>query len=767
MTDAAFRPEELASHAEFVRRLARSLLADPNTADDVAQDTVRAALEARPRGDALRAWLATVARNFARRARRGEARRRSREEFVAREEAHGAVDAALEREETMRRVVAAVGSSPEHYRAVLILRFYDDLPPREIARRLGVPVETVRTRQRRAADLLRVELSRDGADWRSALFVCASLAPAKSTLAWSVAFCGLVLVSVGVWFVRADASDRLVRAHADSAPDSPLLASMAAEQRFSASADGADELRGRVVDEAGSAVANFPIHVLASVDPFAETNPAPKVASEDLVGRAFTTGADGSWSAEDCGTEPVLVRLGHVTEFEPASPQGRERSVIAPAAEVDFVVRRVPTATVIVRVIDGRSRRALERFGVSVHGDRGAGCEHSAEGPNRYDLGFYSARAEAGVVRLTVRVRPGEAGSFHVALRDELAPDQQIVLRVGETTEVVFVRPDGERVFGQVVDRDGNAIEDALVFFGDRTTGRGDEAFRPFDAKRIVDGARTAADGWFELEARGPTISAWHAAYSQTTVERDACGRIVLGPLGSIRGRLVDASGAAQPGVSVNLDDVRGDVGALTDERGAFAFEGVDAGAHGLFVARELDTVVRLEAGEELDIVLARNPGTTTLAFAEHGEPRVVDELEGLLIGWDRVSNLAELKVDSRSAGARSELTLEKRLRFGRYIFVCDRGWTGSTEISGERAIVELGSTAFTVRSESPRRIQVVPAGSDEFVRLVAARCPVRVGKRGSASFLVRPGRWTVVEDRGRALAEIAVPPQGVALELR
>ena len=47
----------------------------------------------------------------------------------------------------------------------MLLRYFDDLAPREVASRLGVPVETVRTRLRRGLERLRTALDeRHGGD---------------------------------------------------------------------------------------------------------------------------------------------------------------------------------------------------------------------------------------------------------------------------------------------------------------------------------------------------------------------------------------------------------------------------------------------------------------------------------------------------------------------------------------------------------------------------------------------------------------------------
>lgn len=75
-----FSPERLFAEARWIRRLARGLVDDDPSADDLVQDAWVAALTHPPReaGDerSLRAWLATVVRNLAARSRRGPDRRR-------------------------------------------------------------------------------------------------------------------------------------------------------------------------------------------------------------------------------------------------------------------------------------------------------------------------------------------------------------------------------------------------------------------------------------------------------------------------------------------------------------------------------------------------------------------------------------------------------------------------------------------------------------------------------------------------------------------
>ena len=68
--------DELLGHRAWVRALARSLVADQATADDIEQQTWLAALRRPPRERAtVRAWFATVVRNAVRERGRAAGRR--------------------------------------------------------------------------------------------------------------------------------------------------------------------------------------------------------------------------------------------------------------------------------------------------------------------------------------------------------------------------------------------------------------------------------------------------------------------------------------------------------------------------------------------------------------------------------------------------------------------------------------------------------------------------------------------------------------------
>ncbi len=167
-------PEQLLGQRDWVRALARRLVADRSQAEDLAQEAwVRALRGAPGSGWPMRSWLGGVLRNLARERRREAARRESRERAAARDERLPSAADALERIQRQKSVVEAVLALDEPYRSTIVLRFYENLPPRAIARREGVPVATVKTRLARALAQLRARLDREhGGDGRSwALFL--------------------------------------------------------------------------------------------------------------------------------------------------------------------------------------------------------------------------------------------------------------------------------------------------------------------------------------------------------------------------------------------------------------------------------------------------------------------------------------------------------------------------------------------------------------------------------------------------------------------
>ncbi len=156
------RFEELFAHREWVRRLARTLVGDHASADDVEQEVWVRALRAPPRAlRSARAWLGTVARNAAHDSRRSTSRRAAREARTRVRQTSSSAYDVVSRAETHRDLVNRVLALPQPYRSVVLLRFYDGLPPREIGARTDTTGETARKRVQRGVAMLRDGFSDD------------------------------------------------------------------------------------------------------------------------------------------------------------------------------------------------------------------------------------------------------------------------------------------------------------------------------------------------------------------------------------------------------------------------------------------------------------------------------------------------------------------------------------------------------------------------------------------------------------------------------
>ncbi len=155
--------DALLQHSRWVRTLAESLTRDPGLAEDIVQETWVSALRRGPEDDrSLRGWLATLLRRHLRQVRRGEERRALREERHARELSQPSASELVERAESQRDLAQAVLELREPFRSTVLLRFFEDLAPDEIAARMQVPLATVHSRLGRGLAALRERLERRG-----------------------------------------------------------------------------------------------------------------------------------------------------------------------------------------------------------------------------------------------------------------------------------------------------------------------------------------------------------------------------------------------------------------------------------------------------------------------------------------------------------------------------------------------------------------------------------------------------------------------------
>ncbi len=178
-------PDLLATHGRALRGLAYSLLRDADAAEDVVQETWLACL--RYPGSVpvrLSSWLGTVAGRLALRRKRGESRRRVREGRAAASERLEALQQrTLEREEALRTVTAALLALEEPFKSALLLRFFEERTPTEIAAELGLPVSTVKSRIARGLERLRTRLGAElGDETRGTRALLALVGTAGGTL---------------------------------------------------------------------------------------------------------------------------------------------------------------------------------------------------------------------------------------------------------------------------------------------------------------------------------------------------------------------------------------------------------------------------------------------------------------------------------------------------------------------------------------------------------------------------------------------------------
>jgi len=284
----------LADHG-FVRSLAQKLCQDSDTADDIAQEAMVAALREGPAdGKKRRSWLASVTRHLVFNHSRKNRRRVAREQLAAKNLTSTTPAEIVAEEQQRAMVVAAVLKLPEPFREVVLLRYYRGLDTKECAQQLEIPEATVRTRLKRGIERLRAELDKqhggDRRQWVTALLPFAlPSAPAaigaRTVILVAAALLLGTFVALPFW-IEADlppptnstiASAMTATASSGEASDAlPDTASAQREDRRNQAADGTtirERITGTVTDSlTKQALANARISMTA-VLPYEEGVP--------------------------------------------------------------------------------------------------------------------------------------------------------------------------------------------------------------------------------------------------------------------------------------------------------------------------------------------------------------------------------------------------------------------------------------------------------------------------------------------------------------
>ncbi|QDV08199.1 RNA polymerase sigma factor [Planctomycetes bacterium Poly30] len=203
---------ELLTELAWLRRVAAGLVGDDAAASDLTQDVALEALRRPPmaegaslEGARLRGWLWTVARRKARRGREQRAASSLAEENASQAERVEGPDRSARQLALHRDLLAEIHALGGADADLIVQRYLDQRPPREIALALDLPVPTVRKRLSRAMGRLRarlVESERGSGGWSLGLCVIlgSGSAPGRAPVSESASATG-----------RADADSTALR----------------------------------------------------------------------------------------------------------------------------------------------------------------------------------------------------------------------------------------------------------------------------------------------------------------------------------------------------------------------------------------------------------------------------------------------------------------------------------------------------------------------------------------------------------------------------
>ena len=605
---------ELFEHGDFLRRLAQRLVEDEHHAADLVQEARLAALvRPPPSGHAPRAWLARVVRNLASNAVRGLGRREHRERLAARPELEPGPHELAQRLEIQHQLAREVARLDEPYRVCIYLRFYEGLPPREIAARVNAPVSTVQTRLQRALERLRRRLDDSSDGDRSSW--CAALGHllvrrAAEPGALSVGLLGGVLVNaklavalavvVGLALVvftwppdkRSDgaaqpdlstagavanpatrAADGRMRGAVLGDPDDSSRTRGEVAAAAGTAGPGGWRIVGRVADVEGAPISGSPVSLMLVVDKHAlhTTTDAHGEYAVDLTLPAGLS-PHAALKLRASADAPGFRAVSQLKALD-ALASGEDREVRA-----DFTLERA-------RVVRGRIEDA--------QGSARAGVRVCAVD----DRGAVSAVATSG-----------QAGAFALALDEQTVasggPDLWVAAaaRAGFACAGPYPVPEGEDldvgrvvlrftdvITGRVALPDGQPVPDIAIEFLaadedllgggpteswiERSSSTHRPRFRDFDG--VVAGtARTDADGRFA--SAGLLLGVYELSLGRLEAFDMDRHSLSNGPVRTgefveivvdayrLRVRVMDESGLALPGANLSIMKGRGGTGAST-----------------------------------------------------------------------------------------------------------------------------------------------------------------------------------------------------------
>jgi RNA polymerase sigma factor (sigma-70 family) len=741
--------ETLLEQRDFVRAIARSLLRGEEGVDDVEQSTWLAALRRPPRGEAsLRAWLSRVVRNFVREEGRAGARRAKRERRAASEERLPSTADVLVRESARREVVDAVLRLPEISRTVVLLRWFDDLPPRTIARRLGVPVETVRTRLKRALELLREDLdARHGGERRSWLEAVAPLAALGTAGSHGVVGAGKGIVAMTVWTkcVAAFAAVVLVTLM--------VLRALPTAERPAPVAVAPKSLVSGAAAAPASAALEMRPEPAASASPSTASDPrtrADAAARSDFAGVVLSAAT----------SEPIA---GATVSFRPVGGVQDDERQTSTGADGRFALAAgAPSAGSLVVERDGFAR--AERAGVfpGAIGMRDVVCrleeecalEIDVDGAEDLPIAWQVFTEDAGLAAFPparvrhITVGKLEAGpAYNVWVRADGRRSAGITGerfdRPGERRAVRVTLERGLEVVGRVTE-EGAPVETAVIRVDMPAT-----LSEPLAASSDADGRyriAAAPDPPFSLRVQVDGVDVGTATIAAAGRER-VVQDFELGVGATISGRVADSNG--DPIVRAQVSAVAGRPYTTTNASGIFRLRSAARTLDLAIAARGYRTrsPVAAAAGVPADVVLDRAGKTRLTATVTRRDGSPAD------LGWARV------EPEDGGAGftaavreGRFDLELGPGSHRVRVIVPDPPEWAAATV-----DLREGETTSLDVRTRPPYRVRGVVLDSRE---KPAAGARVAVEAYSKSRMFGAEGRLSTLTDAsGAFVVEVLEPP--------
>lgn len=575
--------ELLQANLEWIRSLARALARDPHAADELAQDACVAALEA-PAGEvqSFRPWLASVMRNLWRQRGRTEERRRGREADAVGGE--GAREDLVLQVVVFRELAQHVLELHEPYRSALLMRYFEELPPRAIAARLGTTPATIQNRISRGLAILRERLdrSRGGRQaWLAALLPLIDRPPPWIPLTLGGIAVNTKLIVAGAALVVVGALVALGAIESgDSGTEVPVRAEAALETRAPARERERENspLLGSPTTVTERAPASSPestearaAATVATKKSFAVRGRVLDVEGQPLEGLAVGQGDKGG---QDGGAHVARSGPGGWFELTSEEESGRFSSADPAWTTVRSAAWRAGSQLEPLLLV----ARALDVEG-SVQDPRGmplpsarvrfalpAGFEARFDRPLEASVGLDWAAVTGPDGRFALRGIPAVEGAKLTAVLEGYARSEVPEPAFADVGVVIVLAPPEKPITGglkgRVVDDGGRPVPQARVFLGlaSVTTDAQGEFALGFARAVTTDRIVAIAAGW-----RPAAMDRPREPRGADTGWPDSVQLALPGPVLSIHGRIVDKEGEPVTGIRVSIADPSpvGTIGAM------------------------------------------------------------------------------------------------------------------------------------------------------------------------------------------------------------